>query len=65
MLFFSIYNRKMYDKHTLIKTVIVTEQELDKLFKDQNDKINNIINELENNVDQSITSAFKEKSFDL
>jgi hypothetical protein len=47
-------------KHTLIKTVIVTEQELDKLFKDQNDKINNIINELENNIDQSITSAFKE-----
>ena len=47
-------------KHTLIKTVIVTEQELDKLFKDQNEKINNIINELENNIDQSITSAFKE-----
>ena len=47
-------------KHTLVKTVIVTEQELQKLFKEQNDKINNIVNDLENNIDESITSAFKE-----
>ena len=47
-------------KHILVKTVIVTEQELDKLFKDQNEKIKNIINDLENNIDENITSAFKE-----
>ena len=47
-------------KHTLVKTVIVTTQELEKLFKAQNEKINNIINEIENNIDPEITSAFKE-----
>ena len=47
-------------KHTLIKTVIVTEQELEKLFKEQDEKINNIIKDLENNIDEKITSAFKE-----
>ena len=47
-------------KHTLVKTVIVTEQELEKLFKEQNDKINNIINDLENNIDPNITAAIKE-----
>ena len=47
-------------KHTLVKTVIVTEKELEKLFNAQNDKINKIINDLENNVDPAITSAFKE-----
>ena len=47
-------------KHTLVKTVIVTEQELEKLFKAQNEKINSIINDLENNINPEITSAFKE-----
>ena len=47
-------------KHTLVKTVIVTEQELEKLFKEQNEKISNIINDLENNLDQNISAAFRE-----
>ena len=47
-------------KHTLVKTVIVTTQELEKLFNAQNEKINNIIKDLENNIDPAITSAFKE-----
>ena len=46
-------------KHILVKTVIVTEQELEHLFKEQNEKINKIIYDLENNLDADISSAFK------
>ena len=46
-------------KHILVKTVIVTEAELENLFKENNEKINKIINDLENNLDKEITSAFK------
>ena len=47
-------------KHVLVKTVIVTEQELESLFKEQNEKIENILNNLENNMGQDITNALKE-----
>jgi hypothetical protein len=46
-------------KHVLVKTVIVTEAELENLFKEQNEKVSQIINDLENNIDEEITSAFK------
>ena len=46
-------------KHILVKTVIVTEQELEHLFKEQNEKINKIIYDLENNLDSDISSTFK------
>ena len=46
-------------KHILVKTVIVTEAELENLFKENNEKISKIINDLENNLDKEITSAFK------
>ena len=47
-------------KHTLVKTVIVTEQELEKLFKEQNDIINTVIQKIENNIDPEINKALKE-----
>ena len=46
-------------KHVLVKTVIVTDAELENLFKEQNEKINKIIYDLENNMDKEISSAFK------
>ena len=47
-------------KHILVKTVIVTEGELENLFKEQNEKINKIIYDLENNIDKEITNVLKE-----
>ena len=47
-------------QHTLVKTVIVTEQELEKLFKEQNDIINTVIQKIENNIDPEINKALKE-----
>ena len=46
-------------KHVLVKTVIVTEAELENLFKEQNEKINKIIYDMENNLGSEITSALK------
>ena len=46
-------------KHILVKTVIVTEAELENLFKEQNEKMNKIINDIENNLGNDISSAFK------
>jgi hypothetical protein len=47
-------------KHILIKTVIVTDEEMEKLFLEQNDKINKILFDLENNLTQEIKDAFKD-----
>ena len=45
-------------KHMLIKTVIVTEDEMNKLFLDENEKINKILYDLENNLNEDIKNAF-------
>lgn len=47
-------------KHILIKTVIVTDEEMEKLFLEQNDKINKILFDLENNLTEEIKNAFKD-----